>query len=575
MSTMTASPFFPIRRAVALGALCMSGALVAVNGSAQGDTLDLDVTFVGNREMLLQDAHKLLIWPSIRDMGVEKPVFNYELLPKRMMVAPEFERVEAKRVDVSTPLPLLYRGYARLGFGMYTSPIAELAYTDLRSRKSSWGLHGTHRSSNGGFEVNDSLPQRFSNSELTAWAKRFWKRETLTMSGFAGQQGLSYLGLDSAVAVPSEAETSLRDRFGRWGLDLRSESTRKDSADWQVTAMLGYRHLWNTGTVREHSVLTQGEAATYRDGLEVAMIWDGVFNAHSVDSITSARQVLIKAQPQVTKQSGALRSTLGAAIVVDARGTRPFQVFPLAEASLQVFKGILVPYARISGGVDNNRLRTSIETNPYVNPELELRNTYRRFDFRSGVRGHVTSHFHYHARLSVEHFEQYMFFVNDSNALGGERFVPLYDTLTVTTLGGDARLQVSEQFNLWGGVDLMSYRTPQLEAWNLPNMVWRAGFHYNWHDKVSLQADVEVVGGRAGASLSPTATGEEARLGSVMGMQRELAAFADVNLKMEYHYNKRMSAWFTASNLAGARYALWNNYPVQGFLARFGASYAF
>lgn len=226
------SPFpsaMAVRRSCAGISLLIAGWVAPA--CAQSDTLDLDVTFVGNREMLLQDAHKLLVWPSIRDMGVEKPVFNYELLPKRMIVAPEFERVEAKRVDVSTPLPLLYKGYARLGFGMYASPVAELAYTDVRSRKSSWGVHGQHRSSNGGFDVVDSIPQRFSNSELSAWAKRFWKRETLTFDGFVAQQGISYLGLDSGVAIPVDADAALRERYGRWGIGVRSASTRKDSTD--------------------------------------------------------------------------------------------------------------------------------------------------------------------------------------------------------------------------------------------------------------------------------------------------------------------------------------------------------
>lgn len=577
MSNLT-SPFpsaMAVRRSCAGISLLIAGWVAPA--CAQSDTLDLDVTFVGNREMLLQDAHKLLVWPSIRDMGVEKPVFNYELLPKRMIVAPEFERVEAKRVDVSTPLPLLYKGYARLGFGMYASPVAELAYTDVRSRKSSWGVHGQHRSSNGGFDVVDSIPQRFSNSELSAWAKRFWKRETLTFDGFVAQQGISYLGLDSGVAIPVDADAALRERYGRWGIGVRSASTRKDSTDWQTSAGLAYRHLWNSGTVTEHSVLTDGRTGTFRDGLEMEFLWDGVFNANNLDSTTSQRQVLVHVQPQVSKQAGALRSTLGAAIVVDARGTRPFQVFPIAEANLQLFKGLMVPYARISGGVDNNRLQTTLDQNPYVNPEMELKNTYRRFDFRAGLRGHITSHFHYHGRLSVEHFEQYMYFVNDSAAAGGERFIPLYDTLTVTTLGGDARLQLSESFDLWGGVDLMTYgRHNQLHAWNLPNMVWRVGMHYNWHDKFALELDAEVVGARQGASLSPTGSGADAVLGEgLLGQQRELPAFADVNLKIEYFYNKRMSAWVTASNLAGARYSIWNNYPVQGFLARFGASYAF
>jgi hypothetical protein len=81
---------------------------------------------------------------------------------------------------------------------------------------------------------------------------------------------------------------------------------------------------------------------------------------------------------------------------------------------------------------------------------------------------------------------------------------------------------------------------------------------------------------RHAASLAPVASGSPVVLGEgLAGAQTELPAFIDANLKLEYFYNKRMSAWITASNLVGSRYQVWNNYPVQGFQARFGATYAF
>ena len=39
------------------------------------DTLDLDVTFIGDREVFLQDAHKQLHWPEAANIGNEKPRF--------------------------------------------------------------------------------------------------------------------------------------------------------------------------------------------------------------------------------------------------------------------------------------------------------------------------------------------------------------------------------------------------------------------------------------------------------------------------------------------------------------------
>ena len=49
--------------------------LVATNGSleAQNDSLDMDVTFVGKRQMEVRDAVKLSSWPSLRALSSEKP----------------------------------------------------------------------------------------------------------------------------------------------------------------------------------------------------------------------------------------------------------------------------------------------------------------------------------------------------------------------------------------------------------------------------------------------------------------------------------------------------------------------
>ena len=99
------------------------------------DTLDLEVTFIGDREILLQDAHKQLHWPDPAALKTTKPTFSYAMLPKRMNVQPEWSKNGPIRLRVSEPLRRLYKGHIQAGLGNYLSPTLNFSYTDLRTNK--------------------------------------------------------------------------------------------------------------------------------------------------------------------------------------------------------------------------------------------------------------------------------------------------------------------------------------------------------------------------------------------------------------------------------------------------------
>jgi hypothetical protein len=46
---------------------------------------------------------------------------------------------------------------------------------------------------------------------------------------------------------------------------------------------------------------------------------------------------------------------------------------------------------------------------------------------------------------------------------------------------------------------------------------------------------------------------------------KTLGLVADINLGLEYRYNKRLSAFIQMNNLASQRYNRWYNHPVQIF----------
>ncbi len=81
---------------------------------------------------------------------------------------------------------------------------------------------------------------------------------------------------------------------------------------------------------------------------------------------------------------------------------------------------------------------------------------------------------------------------------------------------------------------------------------------YNLRDKIVGRAELYIWGkryARSNASVYET---------------RELPAFADLNLHLEYRFTKVLSFFFSGNNLTASKYQLWNYYPVQRFRIMFG-----
>ena len=112
----------------------------ALFGQESADSLSMDVTFVGEREMVVKDAIKLQSWPEPRRLDGGTETLNTSFYLKDSNVVPEWTLLEPVRLRVDAPLARLYRGYARAGYGIYNTPLLEVSLTDLRSREGTWGF---------------------------------------------------------------------------------------------------------------------------------------------------------------------------------------------------------------------------------------------------------------------------------------------------------------------------------------------------------------------------------------------------------------------------------------------------
>ena len=144
--------------------------------------------------------------------------------------------------------------------------------------------------------------------------------------------------------------------------------------------------------------------------------------------------------------------------------------------------------------------------------------------------------------------------------------------MNITTLEGSIYYQLSEKIKVDAIGRFNSYSTRNNSfAWNLPQIEVIVRGNYNLYDKFLVTLDMKYEGGRRALVYED---GKDVSLEDGQ-YAKKLGFIADVNLGVEYRYNKRISAFVQFNNLAAQRYQRWYNYPVQSFQVMGGFTFRF
>ena len=568
--------------------------LLPLAGGAQQDTLDMDVTFVGKRTMEVRDAVKLSSWPMARPLSTEKPTLNYDLLSKRLQFEPTMTPVEATRLRVDASLSRLYRGHVRAGGGSRGTSLLDASYTDLRSREGSWGTSLHHAST---ASPSNLLSGRIHENTFDAWNSRFVGLEKISFSANVGQHKTRMFGFDS-VFVDSMSMDANALRWRQAGAALQLKSHRKDSASFNHVFSSTFNYLTNNQGLAERHL--RGELDLHRNvggkRLDIGIV--AQLDRTQLDTSRAYNQAIVQLNPKLSTERGPWRAAVGLGVALDAdQPTRDeigdvVHVYPRAEVSVNLFRNLFVPYAKVGGDLLANNLHDVLELNPFFAPDhldspvvfngqtiqaSGFRSTNRRLAFSGGVRGTVTEHFRFHGHASSAQHEDLLLFkpttVNRDTAAYAS-FEAVYDTVNVRTLGGEVGLSVGERLDLTASLTLNSYKLRnEDQAWHLPTLLWNAAVSYQVIEGLAVQADLQYVGERYALSKDPDYGNPEPLDNG--NFQLALPGYFDVNLTTDYRYNDRLGAWLTLANLSNANYSVWGGHPVQGFQVLGGVQYAF
>jgi len=455
-----------------------------------------------------------------------------------------------------------------------------LYFNSKWSSKYLFGIHARHLSSFGNFK--NYAPAQFDRTKINLNGAIMQSKFTLKSGIHYNNQGLHYYGWKIPTDSVDRKENA--QRYQDAGAEFSFSSHKADSATLNYNIGLDYNYFTtqkplldsiNDKKAQENN-FGLSFAAKYLAGKESFNIDFGLrYNGYkygvpgdttnsTIDSAYALNNTLISLKPSITThlQENRFKAQIGVDLTVDAREKAKFFIFPLVELKYSLFNDIFIPYLGLRGGIQQVTLKSIANENEFILPNQQLRNENTAIDFYGGFKGSLSKRIYFNLNASFARVKDKFLFITDTTYSVGNKFDVIYDTLNLTKFEASVAYQLNEKLKIDGIGRYYSYALlNNTHAWNLPQWQAIVRGNYNLYEKFLFNLDLNLEGGRKALvyAMEEGVTSENNQFAKTLGF------IADVNLGLEYRYNKRISAFLQFNNIASQSYYRWYNYPVQRF----------
>ena len=545
-------------------------ALVLINGLhniifGQQDNLVKEVQVVRPYEPTISDAFKLNILPQVEDTIRIQPTFSYNLAIRPVTINFPINPIPAARM-VAEPLSRASQGYIKAGFGNYTSPLLEVYFSNEREKDYSYGANFKHYSSFGNIKLDNKqkVDGDFSHTRFNAFGKKIFNKSVLAGDIGYHRYGYGFYGHDtSAVALPlpDEVDRQMQQRFN---VNVSYYSTHSDSTHTNYQAIAHFSNFTDKFDMQQNTFALKADLDRF---FKIEKVGGRVEFTHHMNNPTLAEgnNSIISFGPWIGLYGKQWRVKAGvnATFDVNEQGTQS-HFYPIGQISYDIVSNYVIPYFQFSGYLEDNSYAKIMGENPWVLPGLNVWNTSHKFIMRGGVKGNLSPRVAYNVSASYSLIDSAYFFVNlpdESNSFLHNRFSVEYDNVQYKNFLGELTIAPTNKIKVFLQAQFNSYTMQDIaQPWHKPNYVGRALASYNIQDKILLKANFFIEGKRFVRAFD--------------GSSIEIDGIMDLNLGVEYRYNRRVSAFLDLNNLTANRYHLWHLYPVQQFNMRLGLTYA-
>lgn len=533
-----------------------TGLLVAFNAFGQ-EKLDRD-SFVIVKEFVptLSQASKIRINPEIKDSHNLDLKLNYEFLNKKIETNFSPEPIKAATLK-GEPLVKLTRNYLILGYGNNATPMAEVYFNQLRSKKISYVFKAKHLSSSGIDNIENS---GFSNNDIGLEGNYYTRKQTVNARLNYGYDQVNFYGFNSQIPGLNIENTEKNEDVMQFYNDINVAvgigNNQRDTIGLRHYSEVAFSNFTERyGASENHFILKENISLLNKNDVYI-FDWALDYNKYrfeqpesGLDSNTENSILYLK--PGIELKGAKWKLTGKLHVAADFNRETRLNLYPHAEFRYNLIKSILVPYVGITGDLKRNTFTAFAKENPFINPLIPLKNTDERLSLYAGLGGNLSKNTSFELSVSNTKFEDMPLYVKDTTSREMRTFTLIYDDVELTKLTAEIIYEPLKRWNLALKGDYFMYETQnELEAWHKPDYRVSALMGYNLGDKILLKLMVYMIG-KQKAKLYEKPEAET------------LKGTSDINLDFEYRYSKKIGVFLHFNNLASVRYEKWQDYPTQ------------
>lgn len=530
--------------------------------------IDKEIIVVKAYKPSISDAYKMNILPTIVDTTRLETVFNYQIYPKSFNVDFQLEPIKPAKLQ-GEPLSKLYRTYIKVGFGNYYTPLAEIYYNTLRSKKSSMGAYYKHLSSFGKMKIRDEkVYSGFSDNSLGLFGKKFLNnRRTLYSDIDMSRNGYYYYGYSPNTLTVTPADKKDLDKQQLLSLIINTglKNNYTDSLHLNYKTELSLKHIQDNYKVQENEISLFALGSKFYNSELLGLNSNLTFYNNKIDSIDFNSWIL-NIKPWAKLVGDKWKINIGAEFTSDIYADSiAYHIYPNVLLQYNVVDNFIIPYIGYNGFLQKNSYRSIIGENQFINPGTYVNNTNHKIVFNGGIRGNFTPELTYNFNAKYSVIENMYFYINNLGNLPN-RFTVIYDDMDMLTLTAELDYKKTEKLNFILKGHYYQYTLKnELEAWNKPDYTAHLITNYNLRDKILLNLNLFAIGERFTKFYEPI---------TFTPQSIKLDMYFDANLGIEYRYSKILSGFLNFNNIANTKYNLWYGYPMQRFNVMFGLTYS-
>lgn len=515
-------------------------------GTLAQDTMRIDVIkpFIAT----LSDAMKIQSNPNPETPQIKRDSFTYSTQEIAKEDLPTVYTIKPLSLGTSL-LPKLRNNYIKLGFGNYGTPLAELYLNTTRNRNLQAGVYLKHLSS------HPADRRSFSNNSVLAYGKKFvtggiiegdiaYNRNLVHLYGldFNGSKALS-------GAYPAPANANIFELFELKG---GYSNILKDTSKLGYKLNARYYHLSAPKSLTENDFLL---SATFNKSVQgnPLNVYTAIQTNQNDSGSNSYKRVFVDVNPTYRLNMDRSYIMLGfnSTFFNDTNGTK-FHFFPKAEIGYKIIPNALTVYGGIRGDLKRHTLRSISNENPFIR-RVNFENTLNQFELYAGLKGIISAQTSFMLEASLSSVKNLMFYVADSG-LYNQRAIYDNSTSSLTRIKAELNHEFGEQFRFGFVMNYYNYSLSINAPYSLPTFTTSVNLLYNMGNKFFIRSELYTMNQRVTQLVSATDKKDIT-----------LSGLVDVNLGIDYRYNRNVKIFLNLNNLTNNQYQRWLNLPVFGF----------